>query len=319
MDAQDVFRNQWPYLLSYLPSSLDLEATAAQTGALRRKRQVDSASTLLRLALAYGFCGLSLRQTAAWAEAADVASLSDVALLKRFRRASPWLAQILGSKLAAGADAAGSLPSQWRLRLADATGISRPGSTGTDWRLHLGYDLGTLSIVSLELTDASGGETLSRFTLQPGEIIIADRGYAHRRGLCSVIQSGAHFIVRLNWQNLPLLSPDGSPFSIISFLRALPDAAPGACLVQTAPDPVHNTPSIPCRLVALRKTEAAAAASREHIIHGGSKKRRSTDPRTLEAAGYTFLLTSAVDDSLTPTHVLELYRFRWQIELAASG
>ena len=38
-------------------------------------------ATLLRLALAYGGCGLSLRQTAAWAAAQGVAELSDVALL----------------------------------------------------------------------------------------------------------------------------------------------------------------------------------------------------------------------------------------------
>jgi len=52
-----------------------------------RLREVDSASTLLRLALAYGFCQMSLRQTAAWAEAAGIARISDVALLKRLQKA----------------------------------------------------------------------------------------------------------------------------------------------------------------------------------------------------------------------------------------
>src|ERR687886_756680 len=47
---------------------------------------------LLRLALAYGPGGLSLRQAAAWAQAHGVAVLSDVALLKRLSRAAEWLA-----------------------------------------------------------------------------------------------------------------------------------------------------------------------------------------------------------------------------------
>jgi len=314
MEAQDVFEHEWPYLLSFLPCSIDLDDSAFETGAIRRRREVDSASTLLRLILAYAFCRLSLRQTAAWAEATDVARLSDVALLKRFKRAHPWLALILGIKLAERASDTQHLPQGYRVKLIDATGISKPGSTGTDWRLHLSYNLDNLSIQALDLTDWSGGESLRRFSINPGEGAICDRGYAHRAGLWSVTQSGGHFIVRLNWQNVPLMTLDGKPFSILSFLRGLNDATPGECLVQTAPDTARGIPSIRCRIVAVRKTEAAAAESRKRVLRERSKKRRSVDPRTLESAGYIFVLTS--DDSLPATQILELYRFRWQIEMA---
>ena len=100
MDAQESLENEWPYLLSFLPPEETLEATARSCGAIQRRRAVAEASTLLRLALVYGFCGFSLRQTAAWAEAADIASLSDVALLKRFRKTPDWLGHLLGVKLA---------------------------------------------------------------------------------------------------------------------------------------------------------------------------------------------------------------------------
>jgi hypothetical protein len=314
MEAQDLFEHEWPYLLSFLPHSLDLDDSAFRTGAIRRRREVDSASTLLRLIFAYSFCGLSLRQTAAWAEAANVAKLSDVALLKRFRNAHKWLALILGVKLAERASAAEHLPRGYRITLIDATTISKPGSTGTDWRLHLSYNLDNLAIQALDLTDSSGGETLRRFSVNLGEIVICDRGYAHRPGLWSVRESHGHFIVRLSWQNIPLLTPDGKPFSILSFLRGLDDATPGECLVQTAPDHSRGIPSMRCRLVAVRKTEAAATNSREKVMRERSKKSRSIDLRTLESAGYVFILTS--DESLSATQVLELYRFRWQIEMA---
>ena len=41
-------------LLARLPAALDLEASARASGALRRKRAVKDAATLLRLALGYG-------------------------------------------------------------------------------------------------------------------------------------------------------------------------------------------------------------------------------------------------------------------------
>ena len=316
MEAQGILEHQWPFLLSCLPSDFDLDASAFDTGTLRRRREVDSASSLLRLVLAYGFCDLSLRQTAAWAQAAQLATLSDVALLKRFRHAAPWLGQILGAKLAERASPTQALPRRFRLRVVDATTISRPGSAGTDWRVHLGYNLDNLTIDSIDLTDAHGGESLLRFAAEPDEILIGDRTYATRRGLWSVRQSQAHFIVRLAWKNLPLCAPDGSAFSLLSFLRGLPDGIPQTCSVHTAPDHLHQIPSIPCRLVAVRKTEAAAEAARKEALRDCSRKGHSVDPRTLEAAGYTFLLTSLPDDTASAEEVLELYRFRWQIEIA---
>lgn len=316
MSGRELLENQWPYLLSFLPPGLDLERTARETGALARRRNVSDASVLLRLALAYGFCGLSLRQVAAWAQAQQIASLSNVALLKRLRASHTWLGMILGAKLAESAPPPPDNCRQLRLRLVDATTISAPGSEGTDWRLHVGFDLRRLAIDHIELTDASGGETLTRFTFGPGELVIGDRGYAHRRGIASVMATGAYFLVRLNWQNVPLQHADGSPFDLLAALRSLPDATALEFAVQTAPSPRDALPVVPGRLIALRKSEAAAAAARRKVLRERSRQGRSVDPRSLEAAGYVFVLTSLPSDMLDATAVLQLYRFRWQIELA---
>lgn len=314
MDINVLLEYQWPYLLGCLPPAEELESSAKELGALRRKRGVPSAEALLRLALAYGFCGLSLRQTAAWAEVAGVAKVSDVALLKRLRASTEWLGHLLFLKLAESAPPPPR--STLRLRLFDATTISRPGSTGTDWRIHLGFDLSSFSIDHIELTDSRGGESLTRFDLQKGEIAVGDRGYAHRRGMYSVRSSGADFIVRLNWQNVPLKTPDGETFDLLAFLRQLPEAQSGDCEVVVAASARDKLPDWPARLVAVRKSEAAAEAARTKVLKERSKKSRNVDPRTLEAAGYIFVLTSLPPDVLTATQVLETYRFRWQVELA---
>lgn len=314
MDTKIILEYQWPYLLSFLPSEEELDRTAREMGAMLRKRGVPSASALLRLCLAYGFCGLTLRQTAAWAQVAKVAEVSNVALLKRVRAAGDWLGLLLGLKLAERAPPPLS-QSNYRLRLLDATTISHPGSTGTDWRIHLGFDLGRWAIDHIDLTDASGGEKISRFTMKPGEIVIGDRGYAHRKGLRSAADAGADFIVRINWQNLPLRDTQGRDFDLIAFLRNLPDVAAGEKAVLVAPSPRDGIPALPARLIAARKSEAAAEVSRAKVLRQNGKKGRAVDPRSLETAGYVFVLTSLPAQALTAPDVLELYRFRWQVEL----
>lgn len=313
MDTTEALEHDWPYLLSFLPSEEVLEATAKARGAIRRRRAVGSASTLLRLALVYGFCGSSLRQTAAWAEAADVASLSDVALMKRLRNAAPWLGHLLGLKLMERLAPEGTpCPS---VRLIDATTVNAPGSRGTDWRLHLDFDLATSTISEVQLTTADGGETFLRYAFEPGELVIADRGYSLRPGLAHVVEAGANFIVRLNWSSVPLQKRGGDSWNLLEALRSLPEAEPGVFELEIKPDPREASEPIPVRLVALRKSEAAAEETRRKVLKDASKRRRKLQPQTLELAGYVLVLTSTPAEAFSPHEILELYRCRWQVEM----
>lgn len=309
MKALETFEHQWPYLLSYFTGVIDLEQSAQESGALERRRRVKDAATLLRLALAYGFCGLSLRATAAWAEGAEVAHLSDVALLKRLRSASKWLGQVLGAKLAAVGRL--SINRELKVRLVDATCVSKPGSTGTDWRMHVSYDLAECRIDHIELTDQSGGEKLGRFTFLPQDLVLGDRGYSHLAGLAAVADANARFVVRYNWQNLPAVQADGSQWDFIAWLRTIPEAQ----VLETYITLQSKGRKMLVRLVALRKSEAASQQARARVIKEHKKKGTKLDPRALEVAGYVCVVTNVATDSLTGQEVLELYRFRWQIEL----
>lgn len=316
MNTETFLTYEWPYILSFLPSEEILEKSAKAYGALTRKRQIDKASTLLRLAFAYGFCGMSLRQTAAWAQVSHVANISDVALLKRLRSSEDWFGHLLTLKLAEEALPPSVSPTAQRIRLVDATCVSRPKSGGSDWRLHVGFDLATLSIDHVELTDFTGPETLKRFHYERGEIIIGDRGYAHRQGIHSVVKAQADYLIRLAWNNFPLRTPTGKPFDLFSALRGLDDCVPGDFPVLVAEDSKLKLPALPARLLAVRKTEAAAEKARKSVLKERTRKGRTADPHTLETAGYIFLLTSLPVHRLSAVEGLELYRFRWQIELA---
>jgi hypothetical protein len=316
MDIMPILREQWESLLGMLPRGFDLEKTLRQSGALVRRRAIGSAETLLRLVLAYSLCGLSIRATAAWAEAQGLASVSDVALLKRLRKAAPWMGQILAAKLAERVEGLEAQPLGYRLRLVDATTARVPGSQGTDYRVHLGFDLGSLSIDWIEVTDAKGGESYSRLKLGLGDLILADRGYCHRRGLVAVRQAGADFLVRINWQNLPLQDAQRQRLDLVSLLEQIQGSETVEFEVATMEDKSQSLPAIPARLIVARKPEEATAAERRRILREASRQGRKIDPRTLKAAAFFLVLTSAPQQKLPAEKALALYRLRWQIEMA---
>src|ERR1700722_14137135 len=127
--------DHWPEVSAHFPADFDVEATARLRGAFTRAREIKDAATLLRLALAYGGLGMSLRETCAWAEAGEIASLSDPALLERLCKAAPWLGDIVAALVAEHPKMPARRWAGYRLRALDGTSICQPGADRTTWRL----------------------------------------------------------------------------------------------------------------------------------------------------------------------------------------
>lgn len=303
---------EWDALRALLPP--DLAQSAFTYGALLRKRQdgFSDAETLLRVLLGYA-CDQSLRLTAAWASAADLAHVVDTSLLYRFENCSAWLRHLLGTLLLPAQE---TLPSTLgRIRLVDASMLSRPGSTAADWRVHLGFDLVRHQLTEIILTDPHQGETLTHQTYAPGELVIADRGYSTRANIATVAAAEAHLLVRLTWQNLPLQTRDGQPCDVVTAWRTLAYGETAAWEVQTTP--TKELPAIRGQLVITRLPEMQALAARVKRQRAAKKQARRggrLDPRTLEASEYVLLFTT-LPNVVTPEQVQALYRLRWQIEL----
>jgi IS4 transposase len=308
VDVGELLEFQWPYLMAFLGGRERVTELAYQTGAFYRQRKIGSPDVLLQLLLNWAAGEQSLMDTAALAADAGWADVSDVALLKRFHKCGDWLGALLGEILI---DRQSDLPANLRLRVLDASALARPGNKGTDHRLHLGIDLGSNLIESIELTSVRGGESLDRFSFRPEEVVLADAGYAQRAGLAKVARSGAFFVIRFPWSNLPLETDDGEKFSLLESLRTLPEAEAGEFAVYfRAPDGER----IAVRVVAIRKSEAAAAAARKKALRQRTKNGEKITVQTLEAAGFIFLLTN-LPESISTDSVLQLYRFRWQVEI----
>jgi hypothetical protein len=286
--------SDWHDILSRLPRDLDLNQLARETLAIQRARGITDAADLLRLGLARGPGGKSLKQTVAWAYMSGIAELSAPSLSDRLHQSVAFFSALTSRLLAAGRP---TKPAVWRgrcLHLCDASSLSQPGSKGTDWRIHATYDLASGRFSCLELTDGKGGEALKRAVCDDGGVMIADRGYAKAGEMATFrIGSGGRprdFIVRTGWNMLRLQGSDDKPFALTDALRQMeqarqPDAPnePREWTVQALYGRGKTIKRLPIRLIILPLPPEKAEIARKKVRQSGSKHQHKVDPHSTSA------------------------------------
>jgi Transposase DDE domain len=297
----------WEVIERVLPDGW--QEAARHTGALRRTRGFKDAATLLRVLLIHLVDGCSLRETAVRADAGGLIKVSDVALLGRLRGSGEWfrwMVEQMSRRLSATSQEV--LPGK-RVRLVDASVVCEPGATGSTWRLHYMIDLSTLACEQLQVTLPDEGETLTRFSVRANDVVMADRGLAHRRGIRHVLKQQGDVIVRMNMVSVPLEDDKGRTLALLPKLRKLR-------VGQTREWPAwvrDDEGLIAVRVCALKKSAEQTRKSQGRLREVAARKGRNLQPDTLEAAGYVVVLTTLPEASAR--QILELYRHRWQIEL----
>lgn len=300
----------WSVVTSMLP--VDWQSKAMELGAVRRLRGFASVEAMLRVMLIHLADGCSLRETVVRARAGDLADISDVALLKRLRGCGPWF-QWMIQEMAANMSlsmAPNDFLADRPVRLIDGSVVCEPGATGSTWRLHYALNLRTLGCDEVHVTEAKEGESLTRFSIHAGDVVMADRGFTNRRGVRHVVRHGADAVLRMNLTNLPLEDPRGRPLDLLSRLRQLEigQAADWSARMR------DDEGVIDVRVCAYKKTLAQTFAAQEAIRRESAKKRREVKPETIEAAGYVIVLTTLMQPAASV--IMEFYRRRWQVELA---
>jgi hypothetical protein len=299
---------EWEVIESVLPAGW--QEAARETGALRRTRGFRDAAVLLRVLLIHLVEGCSLRETAVRADAGGLAKVSDVALLGRLRGCGEWFRWMVEQMSRRLSTTTHEVLGGRRVRLVDATVVCEPGATGSTWRIHYMIDLSSLACEQLDVTLPDEGETLTRFEVQENDVLMADRGLAHRRGIRHVVEHGGHVIVRSNMVSVPLEDDKGRPLALLPKLRKLPvgQARAWPALVR------DERGTIAVHVCALKKSAEQRRKAQAKLREVASRKGRNLQPDTLEAAGYVVVLTTLPD--VSAQQILELYRHRWQIELA---
>ena len=305
--------DDWEILLSFLPAGW--AEKAVELGAMARKRKIVSAETLLRLLLIHLADGKSLRTTAVYSHEVELCDINDVALLHRLRASESWfrwMSQRIVKDLE-GPELMDHLSQKFRVRIVDGTAITEPGSTGSDWRVHYSLQLPNLRCDTFTITGSEVGEDFQRYYVEKGDLLVADRGYCKRAGICHVLGNGGDVLVRFHSSNLPLFSYKGKPVEPLKYLRTLEACKYGDWNVWFR-SPVDNQ-LVKGRLCAIRKSKEAIELAKKRLRTKASKQQRELRPETLEHAEYVSLFTTANRFSLKAEDILNLYRGRWQIEL----
>lgn len=148
------------------------------------------------------------------------------------------------------------------------------------------------------------------YEVKPGDVLMADRGLAHRRGIRHVVSHGGDVIVRMNLINVPVQDEAGQAIKLLPWLRKL-KVGQAADLRAWIKD---EQGLIPVRVCAIKKSAAQTRNAQDKIRQESNKDKRVAQPQTLEGAAYVVMLSTLLQPSAHT--LLELYRCRWQVELA---
>jgi hypothetical protein len=317
MTRESLSNAEWLRTVDRFGGATLLEQEARESGAFEKARKIKCAVDQLRLVLAYCWGKGGLRLTAAWAEAIGLASLSNVALLKRLRNSADWLERIVGRLLGTGSCKTSLSVAKGRpVRLVDATSVAKAGKdereAGGRWRVHSVFDLANERFSEFELTDETEAEVIDRADVVPGEIRVGDRAYLRAGRVAKVLDQGADIVVRTAWNAAHWVDAEGRPIKLIVLL----EKERGKELIDR-PIWIKGSAEKPIalRLVAIRKPKQERDLSIEKLTHHARKKGRNLKPETLVAAEWVIIITSLDREQYPLSAISALYRLRWRIEI----
>lgn len=285
------------------------EQQAKRWGAMRRVRALPSPEMLLRTLLIHLAGGCSLQETAVRIEEAGWGKVSAVALFKRLRASEQWLRWMV-QEMRPGLS---QVSDGRRLLAVDATVIKESGKSGSLWRVHWAVNLRNLQCEHYQLTDVKGGETLRRYDLRRGDVVLADAGYSSPAAIAGVLERGTELVVRVNPNNLPFYDRQGRRFQLLRELKGLKVGATGEWVVQIATSSPERWSR--GRLIAMRRSPQAVKRALRRLRDKARKEQRPITRKSQRLARYVLLWTSLPATEVRATSVLQWYRSRWQIEL----
>ena len=291
----------------------DLPAESVQMArafkAFVRAKKVKTPAQLLRMVFLY--CGLDkpLREVAGTFTAL-YESMTDQSVAERLRACGPWVQAMLRQMVPMAA--VEPLPSGRRFVVIDASSLQAPGATGTDHRLHLAMDLVSLQFLEVLVSDVHTGETLKHFTFAPGDVAVADRGYAQCQGMHAAVAQGADLIVRLNPFSVVLSDTAGAPVELgVTLKRQRMETLRTLAVTLCAAGGQHEVRG----WVHAYRLNAEQANRARHKCRQGHKKG-TPSAASLLLAGWVLVFTTLAPAVLTAQTIMALYRCRWQVEIA---
>jgi len=299
----------WEELKAFLPE--EWESKAKELGALTRRREIKTADELLALNLLHVKDGGSYQATSALMKLTAGISLDKNAVYHRIKASWRWLKWMAEGvcRLQGITIPKPEYIGKKRVRLIDASNMSLKGSKSNDYRLHYDFDLFGFQCESMEITEVSEGEKLSRYAIDSDDIIIADRIYGTTAGIEHVTSNQGSYILRLRSKAFSLYDSNGKKLELLSQIGQLQEYE------NTYINCFYKLPTgeyKPIRIVVMRKDAQAIEKSNRKLVKRASRMQmKPAQPETVLHNEYIVLATNL---DFTNEQILELYRARWQIE-----
>lgn len=306
------FNDNWSTITQFFPAGW--EEKAKELGSLHRRRKFKSASDLMRVLLIHLATDSSLVETVVKSKYGNLADVSDVAILKRLRNSGSWfnwMSTMILKQRGVYLTAPNDFDS-YNIRTVDASVISEPGSTGSNWRLHYSMQLFSLQPDQFIITNPNIGESILNFEVNSNDLVIGDRAYCNYKGIKYITDSDAFFLLRFKKNSFSLININGDKINLLLHLRKL---KVGETLDLLSNCSTANQKEIPLRIIAIKKSKKEAEKSRKRAIKENKRKQKKIYETTIEYHEYIILATN-LPKNIPSERILELYRLRWQIELS---
>ena len=292
------------------------EAKAKELGALQRAREIKTPEELLRLILLYLTEGKSFAGTSAITQLTGEATLNKMAVYKRFRNSAAWLKWMCEHMYRkAGLTVAKPV---WlkskNVILMDGTEDVKCGVRRQCYMLHYSLDLFTLAARELLVTDRKTGEKLSNFKrIDKGDIVMGDRAYGTLPGIAYVRQRKADYILRIKSCGFTVFDGKNREIDLLQRLSRLKEGKIADINVKC----VINGREESLRICALRKDKESERKGIKRLTKENQRKQGGKPVTGLQRENNKYIIVAtSLGQEATASQVMELYRARWQIELA---
>ena len=302
-------------LLRVMPAGY--EEACFSTGAIIRKRDIKDPNDLMMLALFHLLTGCSLIEVSEISKLAKLGNISDVAFMKRFSNCNEWFKWILTAiQNTTPGIIHYSIPeklSEYRILAVDASDVAEKGASGRIFRLHFALDIGNMQAALYNITSNSTGEHLRNFELTKGDLVIADRIYSSITGIEYCLSKDCHYIARMRANSFKPYNAEGKQLDLLSIMTGKDSGELNAFVRKERGENAGKL--IPVRICFKKKDADALDSTRKKMKRKESKKQTTISDSTYAFNEYIVLCTSLDRTIITAEEVVELYRYRWQVEL----
>lgn len=309
----ETFETDWDYILSLMPEGWEIafkEKNILKFG--RKFGGRNPEEKFLKVMFMHLALGYSFRTTVAKAREGKLVDITDVTLFHHFEKCAPFFEWCNTRLLSENRNCFRDLFKDGRhWKAVDGTIVKEQGATGSLHRLHYTIDLSKITTDQVLITNFKDGESLSRFEVNEGDVLEADRGFAKAPGLAYVKERGGDVVCRYSPAYLKLFTPDGARFEIRKFLQKL---SLGDILDKRVHF-LHDGKKYVGRVCAMKRAEQSTVQEQQHARRQAQLKGRKASEESLFLCNYLLIFTTLGEDDFSARNIIRAYRLRWQIEM----